>query len=53
MGPWAPTGNSVDARVMIFFRLAEGRIIDVQAVMDSAAFAQQLGGQPAAASTTT
>jgi predicted ester cyclase len=53
MGPWAPTGNSVDARVMIFFRLAEGRIVEVQAIMDSAAFAQQLGGGPAPATTTT
>jgi hypothetical protein len=53
MGPWEPTGNAVDARVMIFFRLADGRIIEVQAVMDSASFARQLGGQPVGASTTT
>jgi predicted ester cyclase len=35
MGAWEPTGNAVDARVMIFFHLAEGRIIEVQTVMDS------------------
>jgi steroid delta-isomerase-like uncharacterized protein len=45
-GPWAPTGKSVDTRVMIFFRLAEGRIVEVQATMDSTAFARQLGGEP-------
>jgi predicted ester cyclase len=50
-GPWAPTGKSIDMRVMIFFRLAEGRIVEVQATMDSAAFAQQLGAEPAPATT--
>ena len=48
-GPWAPTGKSVDVRVMIFFRLAAGRIVEVQATMDSTAFVQQLGGDPAPA----
>jgi steroid delta-isomerase-like uncharacterized protein len=51
-GPWPPTGKSINVRVMIFFRLSESRIVEVQAVMDSAVFIQQLGREPAAAAAT-
>ena len=52
-GPWAPTGKSIDMRVMIFFRLAAGKIVELQAAWDGTAFAQQLGGEPARATSTT
>jgi predicted ester cyclase len=52
-GPWPPTARSIDVRVMIFFRLSDSRIVEVQAVMDSTVFVQQLGGQPGAATTAT
>jgi predicted ester cyclase len=42
-GPWAPTGKAINMRVMLFFRLAEGKVVELWAAMDGAAFAQQLG----------
>jgi predicted ester cyclase len=52
-GPWAPTSNPVETRVMLFFRLAAGKVVEVRAAWDATAFAQQLGGGPSPATTTT
>jgi predicted ester cyclase len=43
LGPLKPTGRSVDVREMNFFRLVEGRVVEVWIVWDRIAFARQLG----------
>ena len=45
-GPWPPTGNSLDIKEFIFFRLAEGKIVEMWDSWDDKTFAHQLGGQP-------
>jgi len=51
-GPWPPTGNSIDIKEFIFFRLAGGKIVEMWDSWDDATFAHQLGGErPLAAAT--
>jgi len=45
-GPWPPTGNSIDIKEFIFFRLADGKIVEMWDSWDDKTFAHQLGGQP-------
>jgi len=45
-GPWPPTGNSIDIKEFIFFRLAGGKIVEMWDSWDDKTFAHQLGGQP-------
>ena len=53
LGPWMPTGRSVNVREMNFFRLAEGKVVEAWAVWDKITFAQQLGVDLPSAGTTT
>ena len=41
-GPWPPTGNSLDIKEFIFFRLAEGKIVEMWDSWDDKTFAHQL-----------
>ena len=41
-----PTGNSVNIKEFIFFRLAGGKIVEMWDSWDDKTFAHQLGGQP-------
>jgi predicted ester cyclase len=50
---WPPTGNSVDYQEMIFFHLADGKIVKVWDAWEGRAFAQQLGGGQPQATTKT
>ena len=52
LGPWEPTGRSVDVREMNVFRLAEGKVVEAWAVWDKVTFAQQLGMDLPSAGTT-
>jgi len=56
LGPVPPTGKSIDEKEMFFFRLAEGKIVEIWVSWEDIThvlFAQQLGGdQPQAATTT-
>jgi predicted ester cyclase len=52
-GPWPPTGNSVDIKEFIFFRLAGGKIVEMWDSWDVKTFAHQLGGQPPVATART
>jgi predicted ester cyclase len=45
-GPWPPTGNSVNIKEFIFFRLAGGKIVEMWDSWDDQTFAHQLSGQP-------
>jgi steroid delta-isomerase-like uncharacterized protein len=51
--PWPPTGKPIDFREMIFFRLAEGKVVEVWEAWNSTSFDQQLGGGQPQATTTT
>ena len=42
-GPWEPTGKSVDAREMDFFRLAGGKVVEMWVAWDETGFLHQLG----------
>jgi steroid delta-isomerase-like uncharacterized protein len=42
-GPWEPTGKTIDVREMIFFRLAEGRVVEMSLAWDQLTLARQLG----------
>ncbi len=52
-GPWPPTGNSIDIKEFIFFRLAGGKIVEMWDSWDDKTFARQLGGHPPVATATT
>ena len=52
-GPWPPTGNSIDIKEFIFFRLAGGKIVEMWDSWDDKTFAHQLGGQPPVSTTST
>ena len=45
-GPWPPTGNSVNIKEFIFFRLAGGKIVEMWDSWDDQTFAHQLSEQP-------
>jgi predicted ester cyclase len=42
-GPWEPTGKFVDAREMDFFRLADGKVVEMWVMWDRTTFVRQLG----------
>ncbi len=42
-GPWEPTGKSFCAREADFFRLADGKIVEVWVAWDRSTFVRQLG----------
>jgi len=42
-GPWSPTGRSFCAREADFFRLAEGKIVEMWVAWDRTTFVRQLG----------
>ena len=50
LGPWAPTGRSMQAWEFFLYRLSGGKIIEVSALWDQGDFVEQLGlgGAPAA-----
>ena len=52
LGPFMPTGRSVNVREMNFFRLAEGKVVDFWFTWDKITFVQQLEGQPPEAAAT-
>jgi len=53
LGPWMPTGRSVNVREMNFFRIAEGKVVEFWVMWDKIIFAQQLGMDLPSAGTTT
>ncbi|MFL5761377.1 MAG: ester cyclase [Thermomicrobiales bacterium] len=52
-GPWPPTGKAIEFREMIFFHLADGKIVGHWEVWDATAFDRQLGRDKPQATTTT
>jgi predicted ester cyclase len=52
-GPWPATGNSIDIKEFIFFRVAGGKIVEMWDSWEDTKFAQQLGGDQMRAYTTT
>src|SRR5256885_10650694 len=53
LGPWMPTGRSVNVRELNFFRVAEGKVVAFWFVWDKITFAQQLGMDLPSSGTTT
>jgi predicted ester cyclase len=51
-GPWPPTGKAIDVREMMFFHLADGKIVRHWEALDWTAVEQLLGGGPPQAPTT-
>jgi predicted ester cyclase len=43
LGPWEPTGKSINVREMHFFRLAGGKVVELWFAWDRTGFLQQLG----------
>jgi predicted ester cyclase len=52
VGPFAPTGRSVNVQEMNFFRLAAGKVVEFWFTWDKITFAQQLEGEPPEAAAT-